>query len=134
VIAYRDGRKWAEDVMRTAGPAAKLLSAADRSTIGVDGRDLSFITVTVADARGILVPRSKNRLTFEVSGPGEIVAVDNGDATSHESFQSKERNAYNGLCLVIVRSIAGQPGKIRLTAKSSGLAASSVTIASERSR
>src|SRR5262249_19318077 len=132
VVAYKNGKKWAEDVMRTAGPASKLVMNADHATLGADGRDLSFIAVSVADSKGILVPRSKNRLRFEISGPGEIAAVDNGDATSQESFQAKERNAYNGLCLVIVRSIAGKSGKIRLTAQSAGLTSSSLTIASER--
>ena len=54
-------------------------------------------------------------------GPGEIIAVDNGDATSFEPFQSKERAAYNGLCLVVVRSKAGAPGGIKLRAYSEGL-------------
>ena len=69
--------------------------------------------MTVADKDGLMVPRSKNRIRFEIEGPGEIVAVDNGDATSHESFQSKEYNAYNGLCLVIVRTKAAKPGPSR---------------------
>lgn len=43
------------------------------------------------------------------------------DATSHESFQAKERKAYNGLCLVILRTKPGVPGEIVLRAKSDGL-------------
>jgi len=77
---------------------------------------LSFITVTVADKNGLLVPRSKNHIQFQIEGPGEIVATDNGDATSFESFQAPERNAFNGLALVIVRTEPGQPGTIKLTA------------------
>ena len=38
--------------------------------------------------RGATVPRSHNLVQFEVDGPGEIVAVGNGDATSHEPFQA----------------------------------------------
>ena len=62
------------------------------------------------------------------AGPGEIVATDNGDATSFESFQSPEHNAYNGLALVIVRSKAGERGAIKLTAKSDGLVAATIKI------
>jgi beta-galactosidase len=119
VVAYKNGKKWATDTVQTAGPAAKLTLAADRAKITADGQDLSYVTVTVADDKGRLVPRSKNHLKFDVSGPGEIVAVDNGDATSFEPFQAKEHNAYNGLALVIVR--ATQPGKITLTAHADGL-------------
>jgi len=121
VVAYKDGKKWAEDVMKTAGPAAKLMLKPDRSSIKADGQDLSFITVTIADKSGVLVPRSKNLVEFEISGPGEIVAVDNGDATSFESFKGKQRKAYNGLALVVVRSKSGEAGNITLTAKAAGM-------------
>jgi len=128
VVAYKNGKKWATDVMQTTGPATKLTLQADRPTIAADGQDLSYITVTVADKHGLLVPQSKNHIKFEISGPGEIVATDNGDPTSFESFQAPEHNAYNGLALVIVRAKAGQPGTIILNAESDGLKGSSIRI------
>lgn len=134
VVAYKDGRRWAEDVVRTTGPAARLMMKADRTVIEADGSDLSFVTVSVADEAGLTVPRAKDRIHFEVFGPGEIVAVDNGDATSHESFQSKERAAYNGLCLVVVRSKAGAAGRIKLRAYAGGLKSAGVTVTSRRAR
>ena len=124
VVAYKNGKKWSTDVMQTTGPAAKLMLAADRPTFAADGKDLCYITVTVADKKGRLVPRSKNHVKFSLSGPGEIVAVDNGDATSFEPFHAKEHNAYNGLALIIVR--ATQPGPITLTAQSDGLKAATL--------
>jgi beta-galactosidase len=130
VIAYKHGQKWAEDVVKTTGPAAKIALAADRSALAADGSDLSFITVTIADANGLLVPRSDNLVKFELSGPGEIVAVDNGDATSFESFQAHEHHAFNGLALVIVRTEAGKPGVITLKAQSDGLTTADVTLQS----
>src|SRR5205085_2569353 len=96
VVAYKGGKRWAEDVVKTTGPATRLTLKTDRARIAGDGRDLSFVTVSVADKEGLTVPRSKNHIRFEVSGPGEIVAVDNGDATSHEPFQAAEHSAYNG--------------------------------------
>ncbi len=59
-----------------------------------------------------------------------IIATDNGDATSFESFQSSERNAFNGLAIAIVRAKPGQTGTIKLTAKSNGLKEASVKITS----
>ncbi len=128
VVAYKNGKKWATDVMKTTGPAARLKLQADRNTIRADGQDLSFITVTVADKNGLLVPRTNNRVHFDITGPGEIVATDNGDATSFESFQSHDRNAFNGLCLVIVRAKAGETGNITLRATAEGLAAAEIPI------
>jgi beta-galactosidase len=128
VVAYKNGRKWATDVVKTTGPAARLKLQADRNTIRADGQDLSFVTVTIVDKDGLPVPRSRNQILFDISGPGEIVATDNGDATSFESFQSRERKAYNGLCLVIVRTKAGETGKITLRAASEGLAGAEIPI------
>jgi len=76
------------------------------------------------------VPRSNNHLKFSVTGPGEIVATDNGDATSFESFQAPERDAFNGLALVIIRAKADQPGTIKLTAESDGLTPATLTLKS----
>ena len=128
VVAYKNGKQWATDEVKTTGAPAELLLSADRGKIAADGKDLSFITVTVADKDRLQVPRSKNRLKFEIAGPGEIVATDNGDATSLESFQSPERNAYNGLALVIVRAKPGQAGSITLTATSPDLKPATIKI------
>ena len=83
------------------------------------------------DEDGVLVPRSGNRVRFSIDGPGEIVATDNGDPTSFESFQSTERNAFNALCLAIVRAKPGRPGTITLKAESEGLQEASLALRSE---
>jgi beta-galactosidase len=121
VVTWKNGRPWAETVMRTTGAASKLLLAADRAAIAADGRDLAYLTATVADAAGLLVPRSKPLLRFTVEGPGEIVATDNGDATSHIEFQSPERPAFNGLALAIVRLQRGATEPVRVRVESEGL-------------
>jgi beta-galactosidase len=128
VVAYKDGRRWATDRVRTAGPAARLEALPDRAKIGADGRDLSFVTVRVVDADGVLVPRADHLVGFEVEGPGEIVATDNGDPTSFQPFPAPECNAFGGLCLVIVRGKAGLPGRIRLKASSDVLRPGTVVI------
>lgn len=121
VVVYKRGKAWAKDLVKTTGKPEKVLLSPDRKEIRADGKDLSYVTVSIADASGTVVPRSKNLVKFEISGPGEIVAADNGDATSHESFQAKERRAFNGLALVIVRAKEGQKGKMVLRARSEGL-------------
>lgn len=121
VVAYKNGKPWATDEIKTAGEPAKLKLEPDRRKILVDGKDLSFVTVTVTDKNGLAAPRADNRIHFEIEGPGEIVATDNGYSASFESFQSHDRKAFNGLALVIVRGTSEQPGKIQLTATADGL-------------
>ncbi len=126
VVAYKDGRKWAEDSVQTAGPAARLALKADRSSIMTDGKDLSFITLTVQDEKGRMMPVAMYNIKFTIEGPGEIVATDNGDATDLTVFQSSERKAFNGLALCIVRANAAGPITLRATAE--GLKPANVVI------
>ena len=84
VIAYKNGAKWAEDVVRTTEKASALSLTADRPVVHPDGTDLIYVTVRIEDKNKLLVPRSNNQLNFSIEGPGKIVATDNGDATSHE--------------------------------------------------
>ena len=128
VVAYKNGEEWAQDSVRTTGPARKLLLTPDRATIKADGHDLSYITVAVADDQSLTVPRTHNDVSYEISGPGEIVATDNGDPTCLIAFQSTQRPVFNGLGLVIVRGKPGQHGNVTVTAKSPGLAFATATL------
>ena len=120
-IAYKNGQKWAEELVETTGKPAALQVTAEKTELKNDGTDLSFIRVAVVDSQGRVVPRSKNHLKFSVTGPAEIIATDNGDATSLLPFQLSERDAYNGLALVILRSQYMKQGKVVLTVESKGL-------------
>jgi beta-galactosidase len=108
-------------VVKTTDEASALKVSADRNVILADGKDLSFVTVKIIDKNELVVPRSNNRIEFSIEGPGEIVATDNGDSYNLESFASHQRNAFNGLALVIVRAKAGEKGTITVSAKSAGL-------------
>jgi beta-galactosidase len=120
-VTYKKGVRWATALVKTAGAPAALEARPDRATITADGRDLSFVTVLVLDRDGLPAPRARNRIRFTVEGPGEIVATDNGDPTSFVPFPSHEREAFNGLALVIVRAKKGGAGRITLRASSEGL-------------
>ncbi|GAB4250706.1 MAG: beta-galactosidase GalB [Acidobacteriota bacterium] len=127
-VAYKNGKPWAEAVVVTAGPPARLEASVDRSEILADGRDLAFVTVRVTDAEGHVAPRAANRVRFVVEGPGELVATANGDPTCFVPFPSPERPAFNGLVLGIVRALPGRPGEIRVTVTSPNLQPAAVTI------
>lgn len=130
VIAYKNGRRWAEETVRTTGRAAQLQISADRRVITANGSDLSFVTVKITDENGRTVPDAANAVRFTLEGPGEIVATDNGDPANLVSFASKERDAYAGLVLVIVRSAKEKPGVMKVTATSPGLKKATIEIRS----
>ena len=106
---------------------ATLLLRTDRSTIGADGEDLSIVEVQVVDEKGRVVPTASNLVIFQVTGPGRIIGVGNGDPSCHELDHASSRSAFNGLCMVIVQSTK-QAGDIQLTATSPGLTPATVAI------
>jgi beta-galactosidase len=125
--ASKGGSVVATDTVQTAGAAAAVTLKADRSTIDADGRDLSYVEADIVDANGVLVPQASNSIAFAVSGAGQIVGVDNGNAISHEAYKGTSRAAYNGKALAIIQSTT-TPGTITLKATSGSLTAGSVTI------
>lgn len=128
VVVSKNGRTWATDEIKTAEQPSRLKLEPDRDQISADGKDLSFVSVTVTDRHGVPVPRASNQIHVEIQGTGEIVATDNGDPTSFEPFQSHDRSAFNGKCLVIIRGVAGRPGEIQLRAESDGLKVGTASI------
>ncbi|KAJ0330936.1 hypothetical protein COL922a_012242 [Colletotrichum nupharicola] len=127
VVTYKNGRKWANDTVRTTGDAVGLRLKADRDKIVADGEDVSFITVKVLDADGNVAPLANNMISMSVaSGPGEIVATDNGHPGDFTAFASKERKAFHGLLLAIVKSTSA--GDSIITANSTGLKSASLLL------
>lgn len=119
-VGYRNGMEIMRREIRTAGEAASLVLSPDRTELKADGADLSFITVTVVDTDNNPVPQADNLVTFSVEGPGTVAGVDNGSQTSMEPFRANYRKAFNGKCLVVIKS-GKEKGEIRVTASSEGL-------------
>ena len=117
VVVYdAQGNKAGEQTVRTAGKPAELkLEAwtANEAGLNADGDDLAFVTVSLTDAEGTLIPQADDQLTFEVTGTGSFEAVCNGDATSLEPFKKPTMKLFNGQLVVVVRS-AKEPGILTL--------------------
>jgi beta-galactosidase len=115
--AFKNGVVVAEDSVKTAGLPSQIRLKVDRDTILANGHDLSFIETDILDTANVLVPDASNLVNFSISGPGQIVGVDNGNPISLEPFKANYRKAFNGKCLVIVQS-TGTEGEIVVTATS----------------
>ena len=130
-VAYKNGKEWARDKVKTTGPVAQILLQPDRQTLKADGQDLSYVTVRVSDNDGLIVPRADNLVHFSITGPADIIAVDNGDPTDLASFQDLERKAFNGLLMVVIRTHKNSPGAITLQAESDALSPGQVSLSSK---
>lgn len=127
VVAYRDGEVIAEDRVATAGTPAGIEVVVDRDKLsGAD--DLAFVTFKIVDAGGNVCPNADNRVAFETTAGGRVVAVGNGDAASTDPFQVDWRKAFSGMGVAIVGLDGDAAADFELTATSEGLKPTSVTI------
>jgi beta-galactosidase len=126
-IGKNKGKVVATHELRTAGKPEKIVLTPDRSRLGPGWDEVSRVAVSVVDKDGIAVPNGSDLISFKISGPGVIAAVDNADGASHELFQASERHLYQGECVAVLRATASS-GKITLTASAPGLAAGSVSL------
>lgn len=126
-ISRKDGNVVLEREVHTAGKPSRIALEADRTLLLANGTDLSFIKVSIVDDKGVVVPYASNRITFTVTGEGTLAGTDNGYPASHESFQGPQRQAFNGLCLAIVKTTRKQ-GAITVHAAAAGLAPARLTL------
>lgn len=127
---FRGGRQVMVARRETTGIAERIIVHPDRERIHANGEDVSVVTAEVQDERGRLVPVADNEITFELTGPGRIIGVGNGNPSSHEPDKSNKRAAFNGLCVAIVQA-GKHSGELNVRATSPGLAADTTTITCE---
>jgi beta-galactosidase len=126
-VGMSGGKIVATDELRTAGKPVRILLTADRSQLAPVWDDVSYITATIVDENGVIVPNASNLISFKLAGPGIIAAVDNADNASHEPFQATERRAYQGRCFALLKANAAR-GRLTLSASAQGLAGASITV------
>lgn len=126
-FGYKGNKVVMKAVRETAGPAAKLVLTADRTTLKGDGRDVAVLKVEAFDAKGRPVPKADNLVKFSLSGGGEVIGVGNGNPASHEADKASERKLFNGLAQAIVQS-GRTAGRITVTASAEGLKPASVVL------
>ena len=130
-VGYNHGTPAAEDQLRTAGKAARILLTPEHATLSPDGDDVVMVVAIVMDDAGVPVPGSDPAasadLQFAVSGPTEIVATDNGSVTDHESFLLPHHHLYGGRAIAFLRATASS-GSIRIQASTAGLVGGDVQL------
>ena len=125
-VAKKNGKVVARHQIETTGEAVALKLVPDVETWHADGKDLMHVRIYAVDKKGRRVLNMKDakafdKLTFQVKGDANIVAVDNGNISSDELHIGKtqlektiQRNLFQGSALVILRA-GNKPGKIELS-------------------
>ena len=125
-VARKNGKVVARHQIETTGEAVALKLVPDMENWHADGKDLMHVRIYAVDKKGRRVLNVKDakafdKLTFQVKGDANIVAVDNGNIASDELHIGKtqleksiQRNLFQGSALVILRA-GDKPGKIELS-------------------
>lgn len=125
-VAKKNGKVVARHQIETTGEAVALKLVPDAENWHADGKDLMHVRVYAVDKKGRRVLNVKDakafdKLTFQVKGDANIVAVDNGNIASDELHIGKtqleksiQRHLFQGSALVILRA-GDKPGKIELS-------------------
>jgi beta-galactosidase len=126
-VAYIAGKAVSSDELRTAGKAQRVVLTTERKTLANSAQDAVYVSATVVDASGNIVPDASNLIHFQLEGPAAIAAVDNGANVDHDSFKASQRRAFEGHAVAIVQATAAS-GSIRVTATADGLESGTATL------
>ncbi len=129
-VAYKEGVKIGESVMKTAGEPYAIQLTPDRSLITGDGMDLSYVLIEAVDQSGNNCPLADHEVEINISGPGLIAGVGNGNPQSMEPFQSNKVRLFYGKAMLILRS-AHESESIKVTASAMELNSATTTISTE---
>ena len=126
-IGKRGGKEAARFELVTAGAPHHLVLTPDKATLVAGGQDLASVAIQVVDAQGRRVYGAGAEVEVQVSGPGELAALDTGDLRDITPVQANHRKTYQGRALAMVRSGA-EAGKVTVRASAPGLVAAEVAL------
>jgi beta-galactosidase len=127
-IGKTNGKQVSYFTVETTDKPVALRLVPDRNALAGDGSDAMPVTVEAIDKDGRPVPTANLAVEFEITGPGAIIGVGNGDPTSHEPEKGNKRSLFNGLAQIILQSRRGGSGDIVVRAKAEGLKSAESTI------
>jgi len=100
VKTWRDGKEWAEDVVKTAFEPVRVERSERRF-----GR-ITFVTFALKDKNGTVCPNADRLLAFETRPGTRLVSLCNGDAASRENFKGSSMHTFHGLLVAAVEGPA----------------------------
>jgi beta-galactosidase len=107
-VAYKNGKKWAETVRRTAESVVSVKIEEEKSS---SGDNLVFYKISLVDKFGTVVPNDDKWLAFSVEN-GTLAGVCNGDAFDMTGLVQPKQKTFRGLCQAIVRRTPGAKVKL----------------------
>lgn len=135
-LSSGQGRECISCSLETTGEACTLQLSAWKACSGNAGKDKKDVPpyhqveLFAADAEGRYVADASIPVTIEVSGPGVLLGLENGDLADNTPYSSPSRKTKEGKLLAYIRRTG--PEAVTVTAKAEGLPAVSLTLEANR--
>jgi beta-galactosidase len=126
-IGKRQGAAVCEFDLPRPGPAVRLRLITDATTLAADGQDVANVEVDVVDAAGNIVTGAADAVTCSIDGPGNVLAIENGDIASQDANKIPTHKVFNGRALIYIQSEPAA-GKIVVTVTAPNLEPATASI------
>ncbi len=96
VKGYNNNEEVAAYRLFTPGPASNLEIETTKSLSQLGEKEIIHLDVTLVDDDGNRITNDDRVVIFEIEGPGDLLGLESGDLSSHESYQAHQRRTYKG--------------------------------------
>ncbi len=127
VVTRDEGKAVGGMAYKTAGKPAVVRITADRTWLKARSTDVTHLTLEVTDVAGTPVPDAANRLTFDITGPGSLIGLENGDILDLDPHKINNRKLFSGKLVALVQA-ADESGEVNVTVSGEGLNPASITL------
>lgn len=127
VVGKNNGKVVGQEEFTSAGKPSKIILSKSNRTLSNNWDDVTFITATIVDDKGVRCANADNLIKFTISDSGKIIGTDNGNIISHEDYLFPERRAFSGKAVTIIKATQ-DTGKIEIKASVEGLETGSITV------
>ncbi|KAA1261108.1 Beta-galactosidase [Rubripirellula obstinata] len=114
VKGFNDGKAVEEFSLETPGTPARIELACDNEILIADRYDVVRVTVQLQDKLGRPITNLETPVTFQLSGPAELLAVDNGSENNIQSHYQSTVGTNNGRASALIRA-GDEVGTCKLT-------------------
>ena len=126
-IGLVKGKPACEFILQTTGPAARIELILDTRALTADGNSICHLEYRIVDASGRRVADASLPVTFQISGPVDLLGLGSGDLSNIEDPHALTHHTFKGRGLAILRA-GGRAGEVRIGASGPDLQPAEVVL------
>ena len=126
----RTGRMISRTRLRTADGRTSISVSPEKKALRANGQDLCFLNISLTGENGVVKSSEDRKLTVKAEGTGTLQGFGSARPCMSENFVSDSHTTFYGRALAVIRA-GYEPGLIRVTVSSEGLAPQTVIIRTE---